>query len=113
LKLQGLEIIFTPESFSVDNFNQQYLNHSDAVMKEKFHRNKFQTLYNLAFETETNSDSPTFNFLRQVSETFLEILTSSPDLEVARENFIFNADDFAKMRLLNSVPFAVGVEYRI
>ena len=111
MKLQGLEIIFTPESFSVDNFNQQYLNHSDAVLKEKFHRNKFQTLYNLAFETETNSDSPTFNFLRQVSETFLEILTSSPDLEVARENFIFNADEFAKMRLLNSVPFAVGVEY--
>ena len=108
---QGLEFIFTPDSFSVDNFNRIYLSHSEILLAGNFQRDKFQTLYNLAFEISNKNESPSLQFLRLVSETFLEILTSSPDLEVARENFVLTLDESIKNRLLNSVPFSLGVEF--
>lgn len=86
---KNLEFNFTADSFVVDSINEKNLEGSDLNLKKKFQKNKFQTLYDLGFENIRENESPTLYFLHFLSESFVEILTSSPDLEVARENNSF------------------------
>ena len=106
-----LEFIFTSDSFVIDNANEGELEDFDLKWKAKFKADKFQALYDLGFESAVKSDSSSFAFLHLLSETFLEILTGLPELEIARKSITITVEDSTKNRLLNAVPFALGSEY--
>lgn len=76
-----LEIIFTPKSFRIDDVNKNNFNDSDKVRRKNFLADKFQAFYELSFDNNYKSESPTFGFLHFLSEKFLEIVTSLPEIE--------------------------------
>ena len=104
------EFIFTPNSFQIDEVSISNFDIQDKGRIENFLTDKFQALYNLSFEDADKNESPSFRFLHFLSESFLEILTASPELEVARENLSVTLDEFTMTRLLNAIPFALGAE---
>ncbi len=106
-----LEFIFTSNSFVIDSADEEKLEDIDLKWNRNFKADKFQALYDLGFETATKSESASFAFLHLLSETFRDILTALPELEIARQNVTLTVDDAVKTRLLNAVPFALGAEY--
>lgn len=108
--MEQLEFVFTSDSFIVDNVESKKLKYSDEMWRQQFNRDKYKALYELGFDDSKMAESPSLAFLRFLSESFLESLTSQPELELTRENAIIEPDEILKNRLLNSVPFALGAE---
>lgn len=106
-----LEIIFSRNSFYVDEVDVNDLDDSDKKILELFRADKFQALYNLSFDDARKGESPSFRFLHFLAENFLDFSASLPELEIARENLSAALDETTKTRLLNAVPFALGAEY--
>lgn len=106
-----LEIIFSRDSFYIDEVDADNLDVSEKRRLKNFLADKFQAFYDLSFDDVYKGESPSFRFLHFLSENFLEILTARPELEIARENLSITLDETNKTRLLNAIPFALGSEY--
>ena len=105
-----LEFIFTTDSFVVDDIEDTKLKIAEENWRQQFNKDKYKALYELGFDDSKTEESPSLSFLHFLSESFLESLTSQPELELMRENAVILPNEAIKNRLLNSVPFALGTE---
>ncbi len=104
-----LSFVFTEESFRVDKPDE------DAgvfdELKNEFLRNRYRALFRLGFKAKERNESPSLRFLHTLAETYVNDLTSQPDLEVAREWTRVELSDESYDKLMRAVPFGIGTEY--
>ena len=79
--------------------------------KKCFEEDRYQTLYQMGFQEKASDASPSGAFLRLLSDTFLEILTGMPELELVRDQIEPELSKEEINNLLAAVPFAIGAEY--
>lgn len=106
----GLQFIFTEKDFYPDiqaaectEENQKWL--------ESFEQNRYHALYQMGFGEREKNLTATGGYLYLLSCTYLKILTSLPELEIAREQAAPEPAAEDINALLQAVPFAIGVEY--
>ncbi len=105
-----LQFLFTPEGFLVDP-SVQNLKSEHQKLKERFDRDKYRTLYQAGLEEKPGDLSASAFFLFLVSDTFFRVLTSLPELEVAREKVKTEPSEEICRQLLDAVPFVIGSEH--
>lgn len=103
-----IAFIYTNESFVIDEVSVK--NASDAQIATLFEEDKYGTLYHMTFQ-DTSKDSPTAQFLKEVVQSFVRSLSSSPEIEIAREKTKAVLDDDQLDHLLALCPFALGSEF--
>ena len=79
--------------------------------KNRFEKDRWQALYDLAFQEKPGWLDAAGSFLYRISECFQEMLTRQPDLEVSREHTAVEPDELTLKRLMDSIPFTLGTEY--
>ena len=109
-KENRLQFVFKEKSFIVDRVNAE-INVNDRVYRDAFIDNKYETLYNLAFEEDGEGEHATFVFLRKLSKKFIDELTDIPGLELYREKAKVSLSDEVADEILRIVPFGIGTEY--
>lgn len=103
-----IAFIYTNESFVIDEVSVK--NAGDAQIATLFEEDKYGTLYHMTFQ-DTSKDSPTAKFLKEVVQSFVRSLSSSPEIEIAREKTKAVLDDDQLDHLLALCPFALGSEF--
>ena len=104
-----LAFVFTEDSFRVDKPDEDA--GSLNSLKSAFGDNKYQALLNLGFDAKYKTGSPSLRFLQLISESFIKDITSSPELEVAREWTRTELSDERFEKIERAVPFSLGAEY--
>ena len=84
--MDQLNFIFTRNGFHVDEAK-------DSAWAELFKENKYAALYELGFKNNLKGLTPSAFYLYQLSQKFIEVLSRSPELEVAREETIIELSD--------------------
>lgn len=102
--MDQLNFIFTKNSFHIDEAK-------DSAWAELFKENKYTALYELGFKNNLKGLTPSAFYLYQLSQKFIEVLSRSPELEVAREETIIELSDDDLDYLMAMIPFAIGTEY--
>lgn len=110
----SLQFIFTQDSFLPDQTSIQS-DQTEGIFTEKlrksFMEDRYKALFQLGCEAAGETESPSLAYLRLVSERFLEVLTSMPELELVRELAEVTLSEEAAEELLLAVPFGIGTEY--
>ena len=106
----SLNAVFTASSFYVE---ASLPDENSWVMEHKaaFDKDRYQALFELGFEEKPALASPSFLWLYQLSRTFFELITSLPEIEIARDAVDIALTDDAERSLLYSLPFGIGTEY--
>lgn len=107
---QTIHFLFTEDGFRVDD-RKEALSEPALEWKKQFEENRFAALYRLGFVEKPAELDGAGNFLYQLSDAFLRVLTGQPDLELTRENATVLPDMDLVERLLNCVPFTLGSEH--
>lgn len=109
-KAGGLNFVFTERDFYPDiqaaectKENQKWL--------EDYEQDRYHTLYQMGFWERDKDLTATGGFLYLLSSTYLKMLTSLPELELAREQIEIKVTEEQIDSLQQAVPFAVGAEY--
>ena len=105
-----LQFVFTEQSFRVDQPDLKVVE-CEQNLKQEFLENRFRALFYLGFRQPGKEESSTLSFLRYFSETFIDALTSLPELELAREELRITVSEPVIQQIQNAVPFAIGAEY--
>ncbi len=105
-----LQFLFTAEGFLVDP-SVQDLNPKHQRLKERFEKDKYGALYQAGLEEKPEDLSASAFFLFLVADTFFQVLTSLPELEVAREEAKAEPSEEVSQQLLDAVPFVIGSEH--
>ena len=108
--LSRLQFIFTEGSFLVDRPGTEVAE-AERELKDRFQSDRYETLFQIGFEDAGKGESASLAYLRQISTSFLETLTSMPELELVREKAEVPLDEETAERLLRDVPFGIGTEY--
>lgn len=104
-----LAFVFTEDSFRPD-LPEERETQKEQRYRELFSADRYQALFQLGFEEEDRSESPSFAFLHILASRFLKSLTDLPDLEVARDQILVELQDEDYDFLMGMVPFAIGSE---
>ena len=107
---QPLSFRFTEDGFFPDA-RRETLSPSDRALLEQFEQNRDQALYHLGLGEREPGQSPSWQFLYLLSDTFFKRLTDLPDLELTRQNAAPELGQEELERLTRAVPFAIGAEY--
>ena len=107
---QPLSFRFTEDGFFPDA-RRETLSPSDRALLEQFEQNRDQALYHLGLGERELGQSPSWQFLYLLSDTFFKRLTDLPDLELTRQNAAPELGQEELERLTRAVPFAIGAEY--
>ena len=102
--MDHLNFIFTKNGFHIDEVN-------DSAWAELFKENKYAALYELGFKNNLKGLTASAFYLYQLSQKFIEVLSHSPELEVAREETIIELSSDDLDYLMSMIPFAIGTEY--
>lgn len=86
------------------------LSGEETKLREAFLADRYKALFGLGFAPRSGKESPSLSFLHRLSGIFLEELTRSPDLEVAREHTKVVLFEETADRILYLVPFGIGTE---
>ena len=86
------------------------LSGEETKLREAFLADRYKALFDLGFAPRSGKESPSLSFLHKLSGIFLEELTRSPDLEVAREHTKVVLSEETADRILYLVPFGIGTE---
>lgn len=78
--MQGLQFIFTEKDFYLERQIG-----ADRDWGKRFEQERYRALYQLGFAEISENMTATGRFLSLVSSSFLDLLTSLPELEVARK----------------------------
>lgn len=105
-----LQFLFTPDGFLVDP-SVQNLKPKHQKLKERFEKDKYGALYQAGLEERPEDLSASAFFLLLVADTFFRVLTSLPELEVAREDVKTEPSEEICQQLLDAVPFVIGSEH--
>lgn len=109
-KKELLSFVFSPRTFTVDHPNA-LLSQEETKLRSAFLADRYRALFHLGFSPRKEKESPSLLFLHRLSGVFLEELTKSPDLEVARQNTEIALTEETADRILSMVPFSIGTEY--
>ncbi len=109
-EMMALQIVFTKNSFYAEQTDEA-LSEQEHLLMECFLSDKYKALFEIGFDTEVKEETASLRYLRQISETFLYLLTSMPELELLRNQAEVKASDDTLENLLDSVPFSIGSEY--
>ena len=101
--------MFTARAFTVDR-PKALLSGEETKLREAFLADRYKALFDLGFAPRSGKESPSLSFLHRLSGIFLEELTRSPDLEVAREHTKVVLSEETADRILYLVPFGIGTE---
>ncbi|MGX8833749.1 DEAD/DEAH box helicase [Amedibacillus sp. YH-ame6] len=101
-----LKFIITSDGFYLDQ-TSEVLN----SIQEQFHDNRYHALYHLGFQEQPSKLHPSTLFLFQVSEAYIKLLTSLPELEIAREESIVEANDDVWNNIQGKIPYILGNEF--
>ncbi|GAB1475746.1 hypothetical protein MASR2M70_05780 [Bacillota bacterium] len=78
---------------------------------EEWKRDPYGALFNLAFKRSAAAHSASVQFLKSISETFINSLKKQPDIEFRRENVGIQHEEEEVLSLINTAPFMNGTEY--
>ncbi len=106
----GLQFIFTEKDFYPD-VQAAECTKENQVWLENFQQDRYGTLYQLGFGEREKNLTATGGYLYLLSSTYLKMLTSLPELEIAREQAAPEPTKDQIENLLHAVPFAIGAEY--
>lgn len=108
-KAEELQFVFTENGFYPDVRTEMPEETED--IRAEFEKNRFAALYQMGFQEKAAAPTLSGSFLRLISDTFLKVLTSMPELELVREKASpkLSADELEM--LLKAVPFAIGAEH--
>ena len=106
----SLEFVFTHDSFFPDG-NEDVLSEKEENLRKAFLSDRYKAMFDLAFNDTEANESASLSYLRRVSESFLDTLTSVPGLELLRETAAVDLTDDISEDLLASVPYGIGTEY--
>lgn len=100
----SLRFVFTPEGFHPDASGYSEEN------RKWFEQGGIPALYAFGAGRRPENLSPSAAFLYQVSSSFFQCLTDSPQLELDRSKAKVKISETRMDALLNSVPFTIGAE---
>lgn len=106
---ETLQFIFTENGFYPDAVKSG-IPEIDQ-WKKRFETNRYQALYQMGFQEKAPDATPAGAFLRMLVDTFFRILTSMPELELAREQIEPVLSKEEADTLQSAVPFVIGAEY--
>ena len=106
---EKLQFIFTKESFVVDRPGAE-ISEAEQKLRNDFLDFRYKALFQLTFDEDNVTDSPSLAFLRKLSVKFSAALTDLPEIEILREKAIVRLSGDATEDLLRSVPFGPGTE---
>lgn len=106
---ETLQFIFTENGFYPDAVKSG-IPEIDQ-WKKRFEENRYQALYQMGFQEKAADVTPAGAFLRMLVDTFFRILTSMPELELAREQIEPVLSKEEADTLQAAVPFVIGAEY--
>lgn len=109
-KAGGLQFIFTEKDFYPD-IRAAECTKENQEWQKNFERDRYYTLYRMGFEEREKDLTATGSYLYLLSNTFLKMLTSLPELELAREQIKVEPTEEQVDSLQQAVPFAIGAEY--
>lgn len=109
-KAGGLQFIFTEKDFYPDIRAAECTKENQEWLKN-FERDRYYTLYRMGFEEREKDLTATGSYLYLLSNTYLKMLTSLPELELAREQVEVGPTEEQVDSLQQAVPFAIGAEY--
>ena len=101
---EPLRFVFTPEGFHPDASGYSEEN------RKWFEQGGIPALYAFGAGRRPENLSPSAAFLYQVSSSFFQCLTDSPQLELDRSKAKVKISETRMDALLNSVPFTIGAE---
>ncbi len=105
-KEKKLQFIFTEKDFRLDAQSGK----AQGLEKE-FLSDRYLALYQMGLSELPENLTATGRFLHLLSSSFFDMLTSLPELEVAREHIKPELSGELTESLLKAVPFAIGAEY--
>lgn len=108
-KAGGLQFIFTEKDFYPD-IREAECTKENQKWLENFERDRYYALYKMGFEEREKDLTATGSYLYLLSNTFLKMLTSLPELELAREQVKIKPAEEEINNLQQAVPFAIGAE---
>lgn len=108
-KAEELQFVFTENGFYPDV--QTEMSQGTEDIRSEFEKNRFAALYQMGFQEKAATPTLSGNFLRLISDTFLKVLTSMPELELIREKASPKLSVDELETLLKAVPFAIGAEH--
>ncbi len=92
-------IDFRPDYVKLDEKKINYIN-----------ENKYNIVYNLAFEDSNKIEFESTIFLQKISKKLLSYILNVPGLEIIRDNIEIDFEDFDINTLISDIPFCVGSE---
>lgn len=108
-KAEELQFVFTESGFYPDI--QTGMPEEAEDIRAEFEKNRFAALYQMGFQEKAAEPTLSGSFLRLISDTFLKVLTSMPELELIREKASPKLSVDELETLLKAVPFAIGAEH--
>lgn len=106
---EKLQFIFTKDSFIVDNPNSDVAD-SCEILRSRFVENRYEALFQLAFDDAFENESPSLVFLRILSQKFSEAIIDIPEIEILRDKANIQLAEDSRNALLREVPFGPGTE---
>ncbi len=105
-----LQFIFTEKDFYPD-IQSAECTEGNLIWLEKFEQDRYGALYQMGFGEREKDLTSTGGYLYLLSSTYLKMLTSLPELEIAREQAEPQPTEEQIGKLLHAAPFAIGAEY--
>lgn len=106
----GLQFIFTEKDFYPD-IQAAECSEGNRIWLENFEQDRYGALYQMGFVEREKDLTSTGGYLYLLSSTYLKMLTSLPELEIAREQAEPQPTEDQIDDLLHAVPFSIGAEY--
>lgn len=106
----GLQFIFTEKDFYPD-IQAAECSEGNQIWLENFEQDRYGALYQMGFGEREKDLTSTGGYLYLLSSTYLKMLTSLPELEIAREQAEPQPTEDQIDDLLHAVPFSIGAEY--
>ncbi len=103
---QGLQFIFTDKDFHLDVQTGK-----PQGWEKEFSKERYRALYQMGLSEMPENLTATGRFLHLTACSFFDMLTSQPELEVAREHIKPELSGEMMETILKAVPFAIGAEY--
>ncbi|MDE6980770.1 MAG: ATP-dependent helicase, partial [Lachnospiraceae bacterium] len=103
--------IFTQDDFYLEFGKDEKLPEALRQWYLDFMKDKYLAWYQLGLKGKCEHGDNAMTFLYMVSDAFFKILTSQPDIEIAREQVRAELDEETWERLESAIPYALGVEY--
>jgi len=109
-EIQELNAYFLPEGFVIDEFSEQQPDWL-KTWKTSFDNDKYAALFHLGFSNKEVWFSPSIEYLWYIAELLIKKISRQPDIELSREDVQVELTEEEISRLIDEVPFAVGMEY--